>query len=217
MKLFKTLLASVVAIAMTSCDAHKDFPDTTMKVGHVVCTDGKVVPAETADSLGKKPIAVVFHINRDENVEGRGYAVYLNDTPDRAFTDSIGVKQGTSADIYALDGNANIYALYANTACGSPIAEYVFDMWHYGQSGYIPSVAQMRLAYQNKAIVNAVLERCGGQPLPDESDECWYWTSTEVEGQETAKAWLYSLGSGAIQETPKLQSHKVRPIITIND
>lgn len=217
MKLINKILAGVVAIAMTACDAHKDFPDTTMKVGHVVCTDGKVLPVEAADSLGKKPIAVVFHINHDENVEGRGYAVYLNDTPDRAFTDSIGIKQGTSADMYALDGNANTYAMYANPTCGSPIAEYVFDMWQYGQSAYIPSVAQMRLAYQNKAVVNAVIELCGGQPLPEESDECWYWTSTEVGGQETAKAWLYSLGSGAIQETPKKQAHKVRPIITIND
>ena len=59
--------------------------------------------------------------------------------------------------------------------------------------------------------------KCGGTPIPDEDDDCWYWTSTEVEGQATAKAWLYSLGSGAIQETPKWQPHKARPIITIMD
>jgi citrate synthase len=51
--------------------------------------------------------------------------------------------------------------------------------------------------------------------LPDAADDCWYWTSTEVEGQETAKAWLFSMGSGAIQETPKLQGHKVRAIVTL--
>ena len=39
---------------------------------------------------------------------------------------------------------------------------------------------------------------------------------TTTPEQETAKAWLYSMGSGAIQETPKTQAHKVRPIITIN-
>ncbi|MDY5681501.1 MAG: DUF1566 domain-containing protein, partial [Prevotella sp.] len=43
------------------------------------------------------------------------------------------------------------------------------------------------------------------------------WTSTEVQGQETAKAWLYSLASGSIQETPKTQPHKIRPIITLNN
>jgi hypothetical protein len=37
-----------------------------------------------------------------------------------------------------------------------------------------------------------------------------------VEGQQTAKAWLYSMSSGAMQETPKIQAHRVRPIITIN-
>ena len=47
-------------------------------------------------------------------------------------------------------------------------------------------------------------------------ENCWYWTSTEVEGQQAEKAWLYSMGSGAMQETPKTKVHKVRPIITLN-
>ena len=98
---------------------------------------------------------------------------------------------------------------------GSPLADAVFAIWEYGQSAYIPSVAQMQLLYQAKASVNAYIERCGGDPIPDEPDECWYWTSTEVSGQETAKAWLYSLSSGAFQETPKDQAHKARPIITL--
>ncbi|MEE1080604.1 MAG: DUF1566 domain-containing protein, partial [Bacteroidales bacterium] len=42
-----------------------------------------------------------------------------------------------------------------------------------------------------------------------------YWSSTEVSGQESAKAWLFSLASGALQETPKVESHKIRPIITL--
>jgi hypothetical protein len=97
------------------------------------------------------------------------------------------------------------------------MAEQVFDMWRYGQSAYVPSVAQMRLLYAAKEYVNPLIEKCGGEPLPDDSDEVWYWTSIEVSGQTTAKAWLYSLGSGAIQETPKDQAHKVRPIITLNN
>lgn len=87
----------------------------------------------------------------------------------------------------------------------------------YGQSAYVPSVAQMRLLYAERGIINPVIEKCGGDPLPTEADECWYWTSTEVEGQQTVKAWLYSTASGAMQETPKTQAHKVRPIITINN
>ena len=74
----------------------------------------------------------------------------------------------------------------------------------------------MRLLYSMKEVINPVIEKCGGEPLPDMADDCWYWTSTEVEGQESAKAWLYSVGSGAMQETPKTQPHRARPIITLN-
>ncbi len=86
-----------------------------------------------------------------------------------------------------------------------------------GQSAYVPSVAEMRLLYTMREIVNPVIEQCGGEPLPLDENDCWYWTSTEVEKQQTAKAWLYSMGSGAMQETPKVQAHRVRPIITINE
>lgn len=214
---YLNLCAITLFVAIASCDGHHEYPDTSMKVGHVLCTDGRVMSFEECGRQGKEPIAVVFHLGNDENTEGKGYAVYLRDLPEEAYADSIGVAQGTSADMYAHDGNANTYAIYSATGCGSPAANAVFDMWRYGQSAYIPSVAQMRLLYAAKPYINHVIEKCGGKPLPDEADEVWYWTSTEVAGQETSKAWLYSLGSGAVQETPKLQSHKVRPIVTLNE
>lgn len=210
---------SILAVAMimlAACDGHRDFPDIAVYPGDILCTDGKVVRYNEVDSLGKTPIAVVFHVNQDEQTEGNGYAVYLWDIDPEAFADSIGVEQGTSADLTAYDGNTNTFALYGADV-KSPLAERVFDMWWYGQSAYIPSVAQMRLLYRAKDIINPYIVEFGGTPIPSEADDCWYWTSTEVEGQEAAKAWLYSLGSGAIQETPKWQPHKARPIITIYD
>lgn len=190
-----------------------------MKVGHVLCTDGQVVSLSDCERLGKEPIAVVFHVNTDNNdrISGNGYAVYLHDIERREFADSIGIAQGTSADISAYDGNSNTFAIFAATGCESPAGQAVFDMWRYGQSAYIGSVAEMRLLYQSKPYINGVIAALGGKPLPDEAGESWYWTSTEVDGQQTAKAWLYSLSSGAIQETPKLQAHKVRPIVTLNN
>lgn len=211
------LLLATLGIALSACDAHRDFPDLTMKVGHVLCTDGKVVSAEECMQTGREPIAVVFHINPDEGTEGNGYAVYLQDLDDVAFADSTGVAQGTSADFWEYDGNSNTHAMYANSGCGSPAANAVFALWRYGQSAYIPSVAQMRLLFAAKPYINKVIKDMGGNPLPDEADEVWYWTSTEVAGQETVKAWLYSIGSGAVQETPKLQAHKIRPIVTLNE
>ena len=193
MKKLLSILAVAATVLLTACDEHQDFPDTAMKVTHILTTDGKVMPYETYEQSGKQAIAVVFNINQREEMEGNGYAVYLWDIVPEAF------------------------ALYGTTDVKSPLAERVFDLWRYGQSAYIPSVAQMRLLYHAKDIINPYILKCGGTPIPDEDDDCWYWTSTEVEGQATAKAWLYSLGSGAIQETPKWQPHKSRAIITIMD
>lgn len=213
MKILHTLYAALLAVTISSCDEHREFPDTAMKTCDILCTDGKVVRFDEMESQNKKPIAVVFHINQTENMEGTGYAVYLWDIPAQAFCDSIGAKQNTSANISAFDGNSNTYAMFASGA--SPAANAVFDMWQYGQSAYIPSVAQIRLLYEARNTVNDYIKRCGGDVIQDDPDECWYWTSTEVKDQESAKAWLYSLASGALQETPKEQSHKIRPIITL--
>lgn len=210
-------LALAATLGLVACDAHKEFPDMGIKVGHILCTDGQTLSLEEYGQSGKEAIAVVFYLNPDEAVEGNGYAVYLYDLAPEAFADTVGIAQGTSADLTALDGNENTFALYNTTETFSPMAEQVFDLWRYGQSAYVPSVAQMRLLYASREAVNPAIEQCGGDPLPDDADACWYWTSTEVEGQETAKAWIYSLGSGAIQETPKWQAHKVRPIITLNE
>ena len=188
-----------------------------MKVGDVLCTDGQILPMETWEKSGKEGIGIVFHVNTNPDIEGRGYAVYLNDLTPLAFADSFGIKQGTSADAYALDGNQNTYALMSQRNVGSPMADAVFDLWRFGQSAYIPSGAQLRLLKETRGRINQGVVAIGGEPITDTPDGCWYWSSTEVAGQETAKAWLYSLSQGAMQETPKTQNHKVRPIITIYD
>ena len=214
MNIIHAALASVgFAVIMSSCDEHIEFPDTAMKTCDILCTDGEIVRYEDVESKGKTPIGVVFHVNQDGKTEGTGYAVYLWDIETEAFSDSIGVKHSTSADPTAFDGNANTYAMYATGA--SPAANSVFAMWKYGQSAYIPSVAQLQLLYATLNIVNSYISKCGGDIISDRPNECWYWSSTEVSGQESAKAWLFSLASGAQQETPKEEAHKIRPIITL--
>ena len=205
------------AMTLISCDAHQDFPDTGIKTGQILCTDGKTYSLDAMRQAGKQPIAIVFHVNNDPDTEGNGYAVYLHELPSTQFADSLGITQGTSCDITALDGNTNTYAMYATRDCGSPLAYTVFDLWRYGQSAYIPSVAQMRLMYAARDIINPLIRECGGDLLPTTDDSDWFWTSTEVKDMNAAKAWLYSLSSGAMQETPKLQAHPARPIITLNN
>lgn len=213
MKIQHTISIAFLALSLVGCDEHRDFPDTSVKTCDILCTDGEVVRFDDLSSEDKEPIAVVFHINQRDDMEGTAYAVYLWDVSPNAYSDSIGVKQNTSANVMAFDGNSNTYAMYGSGS--SPAAEAVFDMWRYGQSAYIPSVAQLRLLYAAKCTINSYIERCGGDVIPDAPDECWYWSSTEVKGQEAAKAWLFSLSSGALQETPKGQVHKIRPIITL--
>jgi hypothetical protein len=216
MKKIFSILTIATSLALTACDDHIDVPERTTKASHVVCESGKVIPYESLNP-SDPPIAVVFYVNRGEDIPDEGYAVYLWDISSETLCDSIGVKQGTSADLSGFDGNENTYALYSNKEAPSPLAERVFAMWRYGQSAYIPSVAQMQLLYQSRHIINPMIEKCGGTPLPTEEPNCWYWTSTEVKGQEAAKAWLFSLVSGALQETPKIQSHRARPIITVKN
>lgn len=214
-KIHSTILMAA-ALSLAACDAHIETPDETVRPGHVLCTDGTTMPYSKYEQSGKQAIAVVFDTGQREETGGNGYAVYLWDIAPQAFADSLGVEQGTSTDTEAFDGNTNTFALYDTREKASPMAEAVMDLWWNGQSAYVPSVAQMRLLYAARETVNPILEKCGGDTLPQVENNCWYWTSTEVEGQQTAKAWLYSLGSGAMQETPKTQAHQVRPIITLN-
>lgn len=214
-KIHSTILMAA-ALSLAACDAHIETPDETVRPGHVLCTDGTTMPYSKYEQSGKQAIAVVFDTGQREETGGNGYAVYLWDIAPQAFADSLGVEQGTSADTEAFDGNTNTFALYDTRETASPMAKTVMDLWWNGQSAYVPSVAQMRLLYAACETVNPILEKCGGDTLPQVENNCWYWTSTEVKGQQTAKSWLYSLGSGAMQETPKTQAHRVRPIITLN-
>ena len=103
MKIFHTICAAFMAATIASCDAHQDSPDTSMKIGDILCTDGKVVRYEEMKAQEKTPIAVVFYVNQKEDIEGTGYAVYLKDIVPCAYSDSIGIKHDTSADLAAFD------------------------------------------------------------------------------------------------------------------
>ncbi len=103
---------AVTAVLCAACDAHIDVPDTAVRPGHILCEDGTALSYVQYEQSGKRAIAVVFDTEHREGTEGNGYAVYLWDIAPAAFADSLGVAQGTSADIEALDGNMNTFALY---------------------------------------------------------------------------------------------------------
>lgn len=217
MKLFYSTALLALSLFAVSCDCEHDVkPPLPFKLGWVVCTDGDIISFCDYVKSDKEGVAIVYNVNGDLESDIAGYAVYLTDIDAAAFAegDEI-VSQGTSTDVSSLDGNENTYALFSNTDIDSPIARKVFDLWSYGQSAYIPSVAQFRMIHSVKDYINPRIEAIGGDVLPDDADNCWYWSSTEVSGQSDDKAWLFSMHSGMIHETPKEQPHKARPVITI--
>ena len=188
-KACRAVPAVVMAIAVAACDAHIEVPDTAVRPGHILCTDGTTLPYSEYEQSGKQAIAVVFHTDPNGETDGDGYAVYLWDIAPQAFADSLGIEQGTSADITAYDGNANTFALYDTRETASPMAEAVFDLWRYGQSAYVPSVAQARLLYAARATVNPGIERCGGDAPPPVPDHRWDGTSPGGGGPQAVRGW----------------------------
>lgn len=210
-KILPLFLAVLMSSSITSCDEHISDYDNNIHVGMVLCSDGRIRSLEEVKTSSSVPTAVIFHALTEEDAEGTAFAVYLHDTYPTYFADTVG-SSVTSGDITELDGNINTYKLFVSGK--SPMADRVYSLWCYGQSAYVPSVAQWRLLYRNRDVVNRVIESLGGDVLSVEPDKCWYWTSTEVSGQQAHKAWLFSVESGEIHETPKDQSHKIRPIVT---
>ena len=207
------LALSTTLFLTTSCDSHESI-DRNIRAGNVLCSDGMVMTADDAESQGKHVVAVVFQAPAPTG-PGTALAVAIDALPPQAFSDTIGVSLGTSADTAAYDGNTNTYAMYTASQPSS-LAISVFDSWTYGQSAYIPSVAEMRLLHAAKDIVNPLLKRFGGDTISSEARRTWHWTSTEVSGQQADKAWLYSLATGTMQETPKNEPHPARAVVVVN-
>lgn len=73
-------------------------------------------------------------------------------------------------------------------------------------SWWLPSVGEMLLIASNKEKINRVLEMIpGSQQLSDSS----YWTSTEYSATD---GWMFNLGTGTFDGSPKQKSLKVRPV-----
>lgn len=219
MKKMKYLpLLSLGVLLLASCDCDHDealSSSAAFDVGDVLCSDGSILTESRFEQSDKEAMGIVFYVNKDPEVENLGYAVYIHDLDPQAFADSLGVEQGTSASLTNEDGNENTYSLFYNDEVSSSMAVKVFDLWRYGQSAYVPSVRQLSRLYSVCHFINERIADVGGDTIAIEPGGCWLWTSTEVEGQQENKAWLFSMQSGTIQETPKNQSHKFRPIISI--
>ena len=151
----------------------------------ILTDDHQAVSLQSYEAASKNnAVGVIFATHTAEHPM---LAVMLNEMQDLQFSDSLGFVQGTSADITSYDGFVNTASLQntfdEKTGHGSPLADAVFRYHHYGQSDYIPSVSEMRLLVNALPVVNPVIERLHGTPISQSHADCWYWTSTEVDGK----------------------------------
>lgn len=213
-KIFTILSLFAVLFTLCSCDDHEPI-DANIYPGYILTTDHRIM------SLNE------FQSSSHVNAEGVIYAlanekhpmlvVLLDEVEEVQFADSL-YSQGTSADVMAFDGFVNTTQLQnsydAKTFHGSPLGKRVIEYQSFGQSAYIPSVAEMNTLLAVAKTVNHSLEAIGATPIKTEED-CWYWTSTEVESNKNNQAWLLSGASGSYQPTVKTECHRARPIISI--
>lgn len=196
----------------TSCDDHiyEDESWHRWTPGMIYCTNGEINTYEEILNNGNIPEAVIFYVDTKNEINGKAYAVCIDEYPYRAFSDpdTIYAAQGTSADITTYDGEKNTTAL-RHSEIASPIAKTVNPKY------FIPSVGEMYKMFTAKEIINPIIEVCGGTPIPINEEECWYWTSTECAGSESDRAWRYSLTSGRFESADKHTEYATRPILTI--
>ena len=219
--------ALLLSVSLVSCDEHEPV-DLGIHPGHILLADGNVVNKDEYFSRGDSTaVGIIF----SEMIDNEYYlAVMLNELPPLQFCDSLlGMVQGTSCDITALDGRTNTIALWNSfdnkTFHGSPLANAAYSAHEYGMSDFIPSVAEMKMLYAQRGTVNSIIERLNKQdaryaavPLSTDraTDDCWYWTSTEVKDNQALQAWLFSLNSGTAHETGKEKVHHARKVYVYN-
>lgn len=214
--------ALLLFLTLVSCDEHEPI-DLNIHPGHILTANGNVVSSDTYFELGMNNAAgVIFTEQQDD---GSYLAVMLKELPAEMFCDSTDMVNGTSCDLTAFDGFTNTIEMRNSydqkSGHGSPLAEAVYSSHTFGQSDYIPSVAEMMLLYAQRSAVNAVLLTLDNQQpgsadllaLDGANGECWYWTSTEVKEDQYHKAWLFTMNAGTYQDTPKRLSYHARPIV----
>ena len=213
----------LLSASLVSCDEHEPI-DLGIHPGHILLADGNVVNSDDYFLRGDSTaVGIIF----SEMIDNEYYlAVMLSELPPLQFCDSLlGMVQGTSCDLDAYDGRHNTIALWNSfdnkTFHGSPLANAAYSAHEYGMSDFVPSVAEMKLLYSQRDKVNDVIERLNKQdvryaavPLSTDraTDDCWYWTSTEVKDNQALQAWLFSMNSGTPHETGKEKVHHARKV-----
>ncbi len=221
-------------LAMTgicSCDEHEPF-DPDVHSGYILCSDGSIVADDVFDSRKHTPVAVVF---AEKTAKHPVLAVMLDEIEYVSFADTLSFDQKTSCSLDSCDGYLNTVALqttniqrkvlvdaeHIDNAANyykSPLGLMAFRSHWFAQSDYVPSVMELELLYKALPKVNPLIRMCGGTPIGTSSmgAGCWYWSSTEVNGNKMNQAWLVSMADGSQHKAAKTNGYRARLIVEYN-
>lgn len=225
------LLGLLAALSLTSCDEHEPM-DLDIHAGDILCSDGRIVRNSVFDSSRETAVAVVF---AEQTSKHPVLAVLLDEVESIAFADTLSFDQKTSCKLDSCDGYVNTVALQttnimrkelvdslhldnADNYYKSPLGLLAFRSHFFAQSDFVPSVMELQLLYKSLATVNPIIQMRGGTPIGTTPDEagCWYWSSTEVNGNKMNQAWLVSMADGSQHKAPKTNKYRARLIIEYN-
>ena len=171
------------------------FPDTAylaVAIGDILCMDGTIVKPLRLASSGKTARGVVFYVNKN----GRnGWAVDLRNRSEACRwgyylqeVDIPGLPNYVTNETAALDtmGYDNTKTIRAAGSQAIYEAAYLVD---FARGWYIPATAQLLQLYAYIIEVNASLVIAGGSPFVFNTEEWYYWSSSEYTNE---KVWALS-------------------------
>lgn len=213
----------------TVASAEAAAPSAFPSAGDIVLSDGSIVAAGsyTAIDAANPPAAVLVGTYNGRML---GVGVHRSETPlpwaaagsegtARRFADILCIAGSDSAFTGDLDGSDNWDVICAQDAAGSAEAAEAYPafafMERYAASyrlegplaagWYIPSIAELALIYQNRAAIDASLQRIArldAAAAMDGLGSNWYWSSSQA-GVADDYAWFIHYFNGYAGECPK--------------
>lgn len=180
-----------------------------IKLGvYIYTTDGALITADAwdpADNNKAVGVAVLsetvkFVISPTQSSSTLAWGGYGTTISDIVTTSD----QTTAKADYA--GSTNTDKIIAQLGTGNaPAAEYCRGVtFKHGKTGYLGSLGEWYLAYQNKAAIDTCMTKISGTAL-DTSN--YHWTSTQYSGNGS---WVLSWSDGNVDNTYKATDYRVR-------
>jgi hypothetical protein len=125
---------------------------------------------------------VVFHVYKDANGEEHGLVVYTSDLSIQSGWGAAGIDVPNSESKWSGANNtANIISSIQDYTAAAVCANFTaegFEDW------YLPSVYELEILYRNKFEVNQTLSSLSNPSYLGESQNPYYWSSTEVNSSD---------------------------------